>query len=159
MDTPPSISLIERSRQQEPFITLPIKVPTYVPRYEWIDDERSKKAYVRYYHGDEEEHYREYVPVFQVMKEYYEEEKRALYRNSSWSSSDDTEYCDYQSEPCDQATTWSDDDVVDHMIPQDNNTQLLLLPKEQETFKSSTNEVNEDAVDVSSLGSNKFAYT
>ena len=158
MDTPPSISLLERSRQQELFITLPMKVPTYVPRYEWVDDERSKKAYVSYYDG-EEEPYREYVPVFQVMKEYYDEEKQALYRNSSWSSSDDTEYWDYQSEPCDQVTTWSDDDVVDHLILQDNNIQLLPLPKEQENFKSSTNEVNDDAVDVSSLGGNKFAYT
>jgi hypothetical protein len=155
MDTPPSISLLERSRQQEPFITLPTKVPTYVPRYEWVDDERSKRAYVSYYDG-EEESYHEYVPVFQIMKELYDEEKRALYRSNSWSSTDDAEYWDYQSETYEPVTTSDDEHVVDYPIQHDNNTHSLTLPKEQENFKSSTNEMNDDAVDVSG---NKFAYT
>jgi hypothetical protein len=151
--------MIERSHQQEPFISLPVKVPTYVPRYEWVDDERSKKAYVSYYDGEDEEPYHEYVPVFQLMKEYYDEEKRALYRSNSWSSADDAEYWDYQSETYEPVTTSDDEHVVDYLIPHDNNTQLLPLPKEQENFKSSTNEMNDDVVDVSSLGGNKFAYT
>ena len=150
MDAPPSTCVINSG---EPFVSFKA-LPEYVPKYKWIDDERSNKAYINY--GDGEERYLEYVPVFQVMKEYYDEEKRALYRHNSWSSIDDSEYWDYETEQYEPLIT--DEDVVEPIIPHDH--VKLLSPQQKEDNKTSTTELNDDdAVNISLLSGTKFIYT
>jgi hypothetical protein len=151
MDAPPSTCVINSG---EPFVSFKAE-PEYVPKYQWIDDERSNKAFINYCDG--EERYLEYVPVFQVMKEYYDEEKRALYRNSSWSTIDDNEYWDYDSETYEPITT--DEDVVDPIVSPDHHKLSSLQEKDLESFKISTAELNDDVVDVSSPCGTKFIYT
>jgi hypothetical protein len=150
MDAPPSTCTTNNG---EPFISFKTNpLPEYVPKYQWNDDERSSKAYINYSDGDDK--YIEYVPVFQVMKEYYDEEKRALYRQSSWSTIDDMEYWDYESETYEPVANWSED----NMSPQDDSKYSLPQQKEQDNLKTSINENIEDVIDVSP-GSNKFIYT
>lgn len=96
MDTPPSVDFIAKIRNKEQFISFEANDVCDVPRVPWNDDERSTTGYVPTRHeSNEEDKYVEYIPVFKVMKEYYDEEKKALYRNNSWSSfgdSDDIEH-------------------------------------------------------------------
>lgn len=97
MDLPPSVDFVERTHNQEPFISFPVNDSCYVPRFPWNDDERSTTGYVPTRHEyNGEDKYIEYIPVFKVMKEYYDEEKKALYRYNSWSSFGDSEDMEYE---------------------------------------------------------------
>jgi hypothetical protein len=59
----------------------------YVPTYIWNDDERDTSTYIPYRACERTDSY-EYIPVYKIMKEYYEEEMYALYANAY----DDTEW-------------------------------------------------------------------
>jgi hypothetical protein len=47
---------------------------SYTPR-PWNDDERDIHDYISYHNGNNEK----YIPVYQIMKEYYDEEKERIY--------------------------------------------------------------------------------
>jgi hypothetical protein len=70
---------------------------TYVPSYNWVDDERDTRNYIRYYTEKKDENI-DYVPVYKIMKEYYDEEKNAIYRSESFSSNEYSDYNEYEQE-------------------------------------------------------------
>ena len=134
MDTPPSIGVTG----SEPFVSFK-PMPEYTPKYQWVDDERSKKAYITY-DDNVDDKYMEYVPVFQVMKEYYEEEKQALYRYNSWSSLDEVDYQEYYSDAYVEADH-EDGCVCDIGSPPafDKDAQPTNILKETEDVPLDTN--------------------
>jgi hypothetical protein len=151
MDTPPSITLIERIMKGSHQITSQLKQSTYVPRFQWNDDERSTKGYVPTYHDcDREDKYMEYIPVFKVMKEYYDEEKRALCRHNSWSSFGESDDMEYVYDTWTDGEGGSDYDNVPPSAPL-SSTQLPCVAGE--VPQEETSEIPLDA------GANKFMYT
>jgi hypothetical protein len=62
-----------------------LHTPRYVPTYEWNDDERDTKTYIPYHDckGDERYASYEYIPVYKIMKELYDEERYALCTESN----------------------------------------------------------------------------
>jgi hypothetical protein len=147
MDTPPSTTLIERIVKDPPYITFQLNHSTYVPRYPWNDDERSTAGYVPTRHEcDGEDKYMEYIPVFKVMKEYYDEEKKALCRNDSWSSFGESDDMEYGNDTWNEGDGGSDDDNV-------QPTMALIPTQESAVVADETSELPLAA------GANKFMYT
>lgn len=146
MDIPPSVEFIEQIQNKEQFVCFPKEACSmYVPRFPWNDDERSTKGYVPTYHDyDKEDKYTEYIPVFKVMKEYYDEEKRALYRSNSWSSFGESEDMEYEH----VNETWTDGDGgsdYDNVPPSTQPVAVL-------------DETSELPLDLGA-SANKFMYT
>lgn len=144
MDTPPSIETINRVNNETQFVTFASK-PVYQPTYHWNDDERDTKDYLQYYEdriGDKSP-WVDYIPVYKVLKELYDDEKKALYHYDSLSS-DEYEENDYFSEDTNSNGTedmhLSDDDVIEQ--PQ---VQNLTNDKENQ--------------DVPEVSTSKFMYT
>lgn len=55
-------------------------ITTFVPRYPWNDDERDTSSFIAYCSEcHESQDIDDYIPTFQIMKEYYQEQRRELY--------------------------------------------------------------------------------
>jgi hypothetical protein len=153
MDIPPTPEFIASKLKSvdAPFIDFKPK-PEYTPVYHWNDDERNTKDYIQYYEDrSTKERYADdsinYVPVFKVMKEYYDEEKKALCRNSSFSSFDDDDY--YEGDYV-NTEGWTSDEVSPYASDdEDVGTQPQTQP-----LPSSSQETEEQVPVV-----NKFMYT
>jgi hypothetical protein len=87
----------------------------------WTDDERSTSFMSTY--NNMKNNNCDYVPVWKVIKEMYDEDKQALYcfvDNKDYNSSLDLHYCDYYS---DVSTDYSDEEGYASDIEDDTESQ------------------------------------
>lgn len=145
MDVPPSTQALED--MIEPFVSFKAR-PKYTPSYKWNDDERCTKDYIQHYDDGVEKDF-EYVPVFQVLKELYDEEKNELCRSNSWSSYDESEYWEYT------PYTWDKDQLSDTepICEVESETEAIEHPKEHVVVVNDKEEVLHMSHSI------KFMYT
>lgn len=136
--------------QKKPFISFEFLTSyTYTPSYHWNDDDRDTKDIITYYDDRISSRKDEYIPVYQIMKEYYDEQKYELCSNSSQENFN-YKYCweEYESDT-DRETEFS--------IDASNFSQS----DDESTNKDSADNLDqvEDEVEVEdTVVDNKFVY-
>lgn len=140
-------------------------------RYQWNDDDR-KNDYISYYDNKEEE----YVPVYKILKEMYDEDKAKLYNYKldeeyqyKYGQDYFNKYCDYYNEYYSQIndsyTPSSVDsetdvcyDVVNEDLQNDDSVGEKLNETEKEHFDNAAVVEEQEEQCVDEIKS-KFIYT
>jgi hypothetical protein len=142
-------------------------------RYNWNDDDR-KNDYISYYHRKDEE----YVPVYKILKEMYDEDKANLYIYDTeeeyqykYGQYYFNRYCDYYDEcyspsnlddiNTDDTNTYDNDgeDISDHVVETDDIVEENRNDVEKVEQVEHDDSVEAQQVECIDETKSKFIYT
>ena len=140
--------------QKKPFISFEFLTSyTYTPSYHWNDDDRDTKDIITYYDDRISSYKDEYIPVYQIMKEYYDEQKYELCSNSSQENSNYQSNYKSNYKYCWEEYETDTDRETEISIDASNFSQS----DDESTNKDSTDDVDQLEVE-DTVVDNKFVY-